>query len=426
MVGVIDYSAAATAAPTAEGNRIGGRHTSAERTTDVTDPATGKVLATVPLSGAAEVEAAVDAALAAGESWARTNPFERARILNRWAELLLARQADIAATATAEMGKPLAESLGEVGRAAAEITFMAGEAPRTTGEQIPSSVAGTLVVTLRAPVGLVLAITPWNFPVVSPVRKIAPALAYGNTVICKPSMEAPLTALALADLAAEAGLPDGVLNVVIGDRAGAGSALVGHPAVRAISFTGSTTAGRAIAEVAGRNLVPVQLELGGKNAVYVDASADLDLAVPEIVAGRDAGCRPALHLDQPRARRRTDRRGADATAGGGTRRVDRRGRDRPGGQGGTARVGCRRGTRAGVRADRASPRARASRQRGPRFRLATTFAPTVLDRVTPGMRVAREEIFGPVLSVLQRPWRRRGSPGHERLRLRPRERGLRA
>lgn len=371
-----------------------------EETAGVTDPATGRLLATVPISGPSEVEAAVDRAVAAGEAWGNTAPFERARIMTRWADLLLAHRGELAATATAEMGKPLAESLGEVDRAAAEIVFMAGEAMRASGEQIPSSVPGTLVVTMRAPVGLVLAITPWNFPVVSPVRKIAPAIAYGNAVICKPSTEAPLTALALADLAGEAGLPDGVLNVVCGDRSGAGAALIAHPAVRAISFTGSTTAGRVIAEIAAHNLVPVQLELGGKNAVYVDASADLDRAVPEIVSaamqctGQRCTAISRVLVDEPIADELI-RRLAEAldllTIGPGTD---------PG-----VKVGP-------LVSASAWQRVRGYLQAGidEGARVATTrtevpdgnyVAPTVLDGVTRDMRVAREEIFGPVLSVLR-------------------------
>lgn len=400
MIGPIDYSTATNRVPVKEGNRIGGRRVVSERTAEVTDAATGSVLATVPVSGSREVEAAIAAAVAATGAWERTTPFERARILTGWADLLVAHRAELAATATAEMGKPLGESLGEVDRAAAEIVFMAGEAMRTSGEQIPSSVPGTLVVTIRAPVGLVLAITPWNFPVVSPVRKIAPAIAYGNAVICKPSTEAPLTALALADLAAEAGLPDGVLNVVCGDRSEAGAALVAHPAVRAITFTGSTRAGRAIAEVAGRNLVPVQLELGGKNAVYVDASADLDRAVPEIVVaamqctGQRCTAISRVLADEPIAEELT-RRLAEALdallIGPGTDPsvkvgplVSASAWQRVSGY-----------IQAGIDEGATVATARADVPEG------NYVAPTLLDGVTRDMRVAREEIFGPVLSVLR-------------------------
>jgi NAD-dependent aldehyde dehydrogenases len=277
---------------------------------------------------------------------------------------------------------------------------LAGEALRASGEQIPSSVPGTFVVTIRAPVGLVLAITPWNFPVVSPVRKIAPAIAYGNPVICKPSTEAPLTALALADLAGEAGLPNGVLNVVCGDRSGAGTALIAHPAVRAITFTGSTTVGRTIGEVAGRNLVRVQLELGGKNAVYVDVSADLDRAVPEIVSaamqctGQRCTAISRVLADEPIADELT-RRLAEAldmlTVGPGT--------DPSVNVGPLVSASARQRVRGYLQT---------GVDEGARVATARTevpdgnyVAPTVLDGVTPGMRVAREEIFGPVLSVLR-------------------------
>ncbi|MEA2537564.1 MAG: alpha-ketoglutaric semialdehyde dehydrogenase [Chloroflexota bacterium] len=400
MSATIDYSSAANPTPVAEGNRIAGERAASARISEVVDPATGRVLATVPLSSAADVEEAVAAASAAGEGWARTPPQERARILGGWAEALLANRTRLAATATAEMGKPLAESLGEVDRAAAEIAFMAGEAQRLTGESIPSSVPGTLVVTMRVPVGLVLAITPWNFPIVSPVRKIAPALAAGNAVVCKPSMEAPLTALALADLAAEAGLPAGVLNVICGDRDGAGAALVASPLVKAISFTGSTTAGRAIAEIAARNLVPVQLELGGKNAVYVDASADLDRAVPEIVSaaiqcsGQRCTAISRVLADEPIADELTERLAADfdrLTVGPGTD---------PSVKVGPLVSAAHRRRVAGYIAVGIGEGAvvATGRTDAPE---GNYVAPAILAGVLPTMRIAREEVFGPVLSVGQ-------------------------
>jgi alpha-ketoglutaric semialdehyde dehydrogenase len=400
MTATIDYSTVDGHAPIAEGNRIGGALRESVRTTEVTDPATGNVLATVPLSDGRDVAEATAAGTAAGEAWARTRPQERARILNDWSEALLANRARLAATATAEMGKPLAESLGEVDRAAAEIAFMAGEAARIAGESVPSYAPDTLIVTQRVPVGLVLAITPWNFPVVSPVRKIAPALAYGNAVVCKPSTEAPLTALALADLAAAAGLPGGVLNVICGTRDGAGDALVADPRVKAISFTGSTSAGRAIAAVAGRNLVPVQLELGGKNAVYVDASADLDRAVPEIVSAAiqctgqrcTAISRVLAHHSIADELARRLAAGFDALPiGAGT---DPAAKVTPlVTAAAKARVSgyVERGVRDGARL--------LTTRRDP---LGGNYVnPAVLDAVTPEMSVAREEIFGPVLSVLR-------------------------
>lgn len=400
MSATIDYSAAANATTVVEGNRIGGERRTSAQSMDVIDPATERVLASVPLSSEADVNDALGVAAAAGEAWGQTTAQERARILGRWADSVLAHRAALAATATAEMGKPLAESLGEVDRAAAEITFMAGEAMRLTGESIPSSVPGTLVVTLRVPVGLVLAITPWNFPVVSPVRKIAPALAAGNAVVCKPSMEAPLTALALADLAAEAGLPAGVLNVVCGDRSGAGAALVASPLVKAISFTGSTSAGRSIAAIAGRNLVPVQLELGGKNAVYVDASADLDRAVLEIVSaaiqcsGQRCTAISRVLADEPVADELTERLAMafdQLTIGPGTV---------PGVKVGPLvsaahkrRVADYLAVGLGEGATLATRRTDAPE--------GNYIAPAILASVVPSMRIAREEVFGPVLSVIR-------------------------
>jgi acyl-CoA reductase-like NAD-dependent aldehyde dehydrogenase len=398
MTAVIDYSEPGRTR--AEGNRIGGQVAPCAWTTTVTNPATGAPLATVPLSGSPEVAAAVGAASTASEKWGQTLPQERARVLERWSAALLSHRAQLAATATAEMGKPLSESLGEVDRAAAEIAFMAGEASRMCGESIPSYAPDTLIVTQRTPVGLVLAITPWNFPVVSPVRKMAPALAYGNAVVCKPSTEAPLTALALADLATEAGVPAGVLNVICGSRQGAGSALVAHPAVRAISFTGSTMAGRMIAEVACRNLVQVQLELGGKNAVYVDASADLDRAVPEIVsaaiqcAGQRCTAISRVLADEPIADALSDRLAAafdELPVGPGTDP--------------TVKVGPLITAAAKRRVTSYIERAVQDGARLATHRHETLEGnyvnPAVLDSVRPEMAVARDEIFGPVLSILR-------------------------
>ncbi|WP_156448538.1 aldehyde dehydrogenase, partial [Mycobacterium sp. NAZ190054] len=189
----------------------------------------------------------------------------------------------LAAIATAEMGKPLTESLAEIDRTVAEIEFTMGEPHRLFGQSIPTNTAGGLAVTTRVPLGVVAAVTPWNFPALAVARKVAPALASGNTIVCKPAPSATLTALAMTDLLLDTGLPDGVMNTVCGEAA-AGALLCEHPLVDGISFTGSSAVGRRIAEAAGRRLVPVQLELGGKNAVYLHETADLDAAVTAIVA----------------------------------------------------------------------------------------------------------------------------------------------
>lgn len=389
----------APAAPRTEGNRVGGEFQSGQPTTEVRNPANGHVLATVPASDKQSVAAAVAAARAAAPAWAATPPQERARILAAWADLLDAHADKLAATATAEMGKLLGESRGEVDRAVAEIRFMAGEAFRLNGETFPSAVAKTVVYSTRIPVGVIAAITPWNFPLVSPVRKIGPALAAGNTVVCKPAAESPLSALALTDLLYEAGLPAGVLNTVCGDGS-AGAALVAHAGVDAISFTGSTSVGRQIAEVAARRLVPVQLELGGKNAIYVDVNADLERAVPEIVSA-------AVQTSGQRCTAISRVLAHESIADDLVRRLAEEYDALPVGPGTDpdAKVGP---LVSGKQKERVLDYLRGSRQEGAVVATSRTeapdgnyVAPVILDHVAPTMTVAREEVFGPVLSVIR-------------------------
>jgi acyl-CoA reductase-like NAD-dependent aldehyde dehydrogenase len=382
-----------------ERNRIAGQALPAESTLEVRNPATGQLLATVPASDEAAVSAAVAAARAAGPAWAATAPQVRSHVLNAWADLLTEHRDEVAATATAEMGKLLSESQGEVDRAVAEIRFMAGEPQRLTGETFPSAVGGTTVYSTRVPVGVVAAITPWNFPVVSPVRKIAPALAAGNSVVCKPAAESPLTALMLTDLLQQAGLPDGVVNTICG-AGSAGAALVAHSGVDAVSFTGSTSVGRSIAEVAGRRLVPVQLELGGKNAIYVDASADLDRAVPEIVSA-------AVQTSGQRCTAISRVLAHTTVADELVRRLAEAYDALPVGPGTDprAKVGPLVSAK---QKERVAGYLRGSQDEGAVIATSRTdvpegnyVAPAVLDRVTPSMTVAREEVFGPVLSVIR-------------------------
>lgn len=397
----IDYSKpTARDEPLIEGNRIGGRSTPGPGGVEVLDPSNGFVLAVVPRSGTSEIDAAVEAASAASSGWAAAAPQERAAVLSRWSELIIAHREELAATATAEMGKLLRESRGEVDRAVAEINFMAGESLRTNGETFPSATPGMLVYSTRVPVGTVAAITPWNFPIVAPVRKIAPALATGNTVVLKPAAEAPLSSLALVDLLREAGLPDGVVNVVCGSGTEAGAALIEHPGIHAVTFTGSTAVGRNIAETAGRRLIPVQLELGGKNAIYVDETADLERAVPDIVAASvqasgqrcTAISRVLVHSAVADALVERMASAYDSlTVGAGTdpssdvgpliserqKQTVHRYLQTSVDEGAVVVT-----TRKGVPDGNYAP-------------------PSVLDRVTPSMTVAREEVFGPVLSVIR-------------------------
>jgi acyl-CoA reductase-like NAD-dependent aldehyde dehydrogenase len=235
-------------------------------------------------SGDADVSAAVDAAACAAAAWASTPPPQRGAMLFRFAELLEASKEELGRIVTLEQGKALGEAVGEVGRAAVEARFMAGEASRSTGQTFPSERAGFSCHTVAEPLGTIAAICPWNFPVVTPVRKIAPALAWGNTVVFKPSSLTPWSAVYLMELLKRAGVPPRVINLVTGRGAVAGEALIHDARVSGITFTGSTTVGMHIYEEAARRLSRVQLELGGKNPAVVMNYDDLDGAAREIVA----------------------------------------------------------------------------------------------------------------------------------------------
>lgn len=232
----------------------------------------------------ADVDAAVAAASGAHQEWADTPGPQRGAVLYRFAQLLEESREELARIVTLEQGKPVCESMGEVGRAAAEVRFMAGEASRPVGQTYPSERKGVQCYTVAEPLGVIAAICPWNFPVVSPVRKIAPALAYGDTVVLKPSPLTPGSAVFLMRLLEKAGAPAGVVNLVMGRDPELGSALVADARVRGISFTGSTRVGMQIARTAAERLAGVQLELGGKNPAIVVDYPDLDGAAREIVS----------------------------------------------------------------------------------------------------------------------------------------------
>jgi len=267
------------------------------RTFEVVNPADGKVLARVSEGDAADVDAAVNAAAkAASGPWGRMSARARGKTLLEIARLIRVHAEELALLETRNAGKPLADSRDEIGLAADVFEYYAGAATKQFGETIPVGAAG-LDFTVREPVGVCGLIVPWNFPLVIATWKLGPALACGNTVVLKPSPETPLTALRLAELCAEAGLPEGVLNVVPGPGPGCGSALVEHPLVRKISFTGSTATGTWIMKAAADSLKRVSLELGGKSPNIVFDDADLDLAVEKSVwsvfgnAGQDCCAR---------------------------------------------------------------------------------------------------------------------------------------
>jgi len=241
------------------------------------DPATAQPLATVALGEAEDIDRAVAAARTAHPSWADVDPYERGRILQRLAELIELSTDELAALEARDVGKPLREAQRDIGLAVRTWTYYAGWPTKVTGTTNPAD-PDVFSYTLREPVGVVAAITPWNFPLVIASWKLAPALACGNSVVHKPAEETPLSALRLAELALEAGIPGGVFNVVTGD-ADTGAALVAHDDIDKVSFTGSTEVGRKIQRAAAGNLKRLTLELGGKSANVVLEDADLDAAV---------------------------------------------------------------------------------------------------------------------------------------------------
>ncbi|MEL6336708.1 MAG: NAD-dependent succinate-semialdehyde dehydrogenase [Pseudomonadota bacterium] len=246
----------------------------------VTNPSTGETLAEVADCGAAETERAVAAAAATQPAWAAKTAKERANILRRWYELIMANQDDLAALLTAEQGKPLAEAKGEIAYGASFIEWFAEEAKRIYGETIPGHQPDKRLVVIRQPVGVVGAITPWNFPNAMITRKVGPALAAGCAVVVKPAELTPLSATALAVLGAQAGIPDGVLNIVTGlDAPAIGSVLCESEQVAKITFTGSTEVGRILMRQSAETIKKMSLELGGNAPFIVFDDADLDAAV---------------------------------------------------------------------------------------------------------------------------------------------------
>lgn len=249
----------------------------------VTDPATGQVLGSVPDMGASETRRAVEAADASRREWAALAARDRSVVLRRWFELILANLDDLAAIMTAEQGKPLAESQGEIRYAASFVEWFAEEAKRAYGDIIPAPRAQSRIMVLKQPIGVVGAITPWNFPSAMITRKCAPALAAGCAVVVKPSEFTPYSALALAELAGRAGLPAGILNIVTGNATAIGAELTSNPVVRKISFTGSTRVGKLLIEQSAGTVKKVAMELGGNAPLIVFEDADLDIAVQGVI-----------------------------------------------------------------------------------------------------------------------------------------------
>ncbi|HEC2162711.1 NADP-dependent succinate-semialdehyde dehydrogenase [Klebsiella oxytoca] len=267
------------------------RDASSGETLGVTNPANGQQLGSVPKMGAEETREAIDAAARALPAWRALTARERATILRRWFDLMMEHQDDLARLMTLEQGKPLAEAKGEIGYAASFIEWFAEEGKRIYGDTIPGHQADKRLLVIKQPIGVTAAITPWNFPSAMITRKAGPALAAGCTMVLKPASQTPFSALALAELANRAGIPEGVFNVVTGSASEVGNELTGNPLVRKLSFTGSTEIGRQLMEQCAKDIKKVSLELGGNAPFIVFDDADLDKAVEGALASkfRNAG-----------------------------------------------------------------------------------------------------------------------------------------
>jgi succinate-semialdehyde dehydrogenase/glutarate-semialdehyde dehydrogenase len=382
---------------------IDGQWLSAEsgKTFPITNPANGARLAAVPEMGAAEARRAIDAAEKAWPAWRAKTAKERAAILRKWFELMMASQEDLAQILTAEQGKPLAEARGEIAYGASFIEWFAEEAKRAYGDMIPSPWTDKRILVMKEPVGVAAMITPWNFPNAMITRKAAPALAAGCTVVLKPAEQTPLSAFAMAELAERAGLPKGVLNILTGDGPTIGAELCANPKVRKLSFTGSTEVGRILMKQCADTVKKLSLELGGNAPFIVFDDADLDAAVEGALASkyRNAGqtcvCANRIYVQEgvydTFAKKLTEKVKAFKVGSGdeagvvigplideqGLRKVEKHVAD-----------ALSKGARAALGGK--------VHERGGLF-----FQPTVLTDVTPQMLVSYEETFGPVAPLIR-------------------------
>jgi len=366
------------------------------KTFTVGNPASGETLGGVPDMGAAETRRAIEAADRAWPAWREKTAKERAAILRKWFDLMLANQDDLALILTTEQGKPLAEAKGEIAYGASFVEWFAEEAKRIYGDVIPPHQADKRILVIKQPIGVAAMITPWNFPNAMITRKAAPALAAGCTVVLKPAEQTPFSALALAELAERAGIPQGVFNIVTGDAPAIGKELCANPTVRKLSFTGSTEVGRILMRQSADTIKKLSFELGGNAPFIVFDDADLDAAVEGAIASkyRNAGqtcvCANRIYVqdgvyDQFAARLTAKvqqfKVGAGTEAGvvigplideQGMKKVEEHVADALG-KGAKAALGGKRHEKGGL-----------------------FFQPTVLTGVTPEMRVSFEETFGPV------------------------------
>jgi succinate-semialdehyde dehydrogenase / glutarate-semialdehyde dehydrogenase len=367
----------------------------------VTNPATGEPIGTVPRMGTAEARRAIDAAGAALPAWRARTAKDRATVLRRWFDLILANQEDLAILMTAEQGKPLAEARGEIAYAAAFIEWFAEEGKRVYGDTIPAHAADKRIIVVKEPIGVVAAITPWNFPSAMITRKAGPALAAGCTVVLKPATATPFSALALAELGERAGLPPGAFNVITGASGPIGKELTTNPLVRKVTFTGSTEVGKQLMQQCASTVKKVSLELGGNAPFIVFDDADLDAAVAGAIAskyrnsGQTCVCTNRFLVQD------------GVYAAFAAKLAEAVGRLKVG-------DGLRADTQQGPLIDRAAVEkveehladavAKGGKviAGGKRHALGGTFfQPTVVTEATPEMAMAREETFGPVAPLFR-------------------------
>jgi succinate-semialdehyde dehydrogenase/glutarate-semialdehyde dehydrogenase len=382
---------------------IGGqwRESSSGRRLEVEDPATGEVIATVADATVEDGDAALAAAVAAQESWAATPPRERGEILRRAFELITERADDLALLMTMEMGKSLAESRAEIAYAAEFFRWFSEEAVRIHGRYSIAPAGGSRLLTMKQPVGPCLFITPWNFPMAMGTRKIGPAVAAGCTMVVKPASQTPLSMLALASIMAEAGLPDGVLNVITTSSTGkVMEPLIRDPRLRKLSFTGSTEVGRRLVEQSAEQLLRVSMELGGNAPFVVFEDADLDAAVDGAMLAkmRNVGeaCTAAnrFHVHSSVAEeftRRLAERMSGLTLGRGTE---------DGVDVGPLVDGAQRAKVDELVRDAVDGGARVVTGGGSWGERGYFYSPTVLADVPASARILREEVFGPVAPVM--------------------------
>jgi aldehyde dehydrogenase (NAD+) len=381
------------------------RPASGGRTMEVINPATEEVIATVASADASDVDAAVAAARAALTGpWGKMSARDRGRLVRRLADRLLERADEVARLETLHNGKPMFESRQiEIPAAAECLEYYAGWADKVMGETIPVK-GNYFTYTLREPLGVVAAIVPWNFPLLLATWKVAPALACGNTVILKPASQTPLTALALGAIAGEVGLPPGVLNVITGPGSTVGQAIVEHPGIDKIAFTGDTSTGKAIMRSAAETLKKITLELGGKSPNIVLPDADLDAALrgatTGIFYGKGEVCAAGSRLLVDRSIRsefmdKLSARAKKMVAGDPLDPRTRYGALASKKQLETVERYVAAGTREGAALVAGGQRTDIGTGKG------YFYQPTIFDNVTPAMTIAREEIFGPVLAVIE-------------------------